>query len=164
QPTATGAGPHHRGDLVADLTPVHRPVGVQFADRAGHHVHPAHASPVGGPHRPFTVVGDAIGQSGGTHAHIVPHRLQRRPYSGAVTQSQDAPASTLLVIAAGGAAGASLRHLVAVWVPSTPAGWPWATWLVNLLGALLMGVLMGLLATRPATAGTATALLRPFLG
>lgn len=81
-----------------------------------------------------------------------------------MTQSQDAPASTLLVIAAGGAAGASLRHLVAVWVPSTPAGWPWATWLVNLLGALLMGVLMGLLAARPATAGSATALLRPFLG
>src|SRR5699024_920491 len=76
----------------------------------------------------------------------------------------DTHLAVLPVIAAGGAAGASLRHLVAVWLPSSPAAWPWATWLVNLLGALAMGVLMGLLAARPPTAGTATALVRPFLG
>ena len=54
-----------------------------------------------------------------------------------------------LYVALGGAIGASLRHgagLAAVRLGLT--GWPWATFFVNLLGSLLMGLLIGFLAFR----------------
>ncbi|GGB63635.1 fluoride efflux transporter FluC [Henriciella pelagia] len=50
-------------------------------------------------------------------------------------------------VALGGALGASLRHgagLAAVRFGL--GGWPWATFFVNLLGSLLMGLLIGFLA------------------
>ncbi|MEM5516869.1 CrcB family protein [Henriciella sp. AS95] len=52
-----------------------------------------------------------------------------------------------LYVALGGAIGASLRHgagLAAVRLGL--GGWPWATFFVNLLGSLLMGLLIGFLA------------------
>lgn len=49
-----------------------------------------------------------------------------------------APAAELLAIAAGGVAGAYARVLVAQAV-GTSAGWPWATFLVNVAGAFLLG-------------------------
>lgn len=54
-----------------------------------------------------------------------------------------------LYVALGGAIGASLRHgagLAALRMGL--AGWPWATFAVNLLGSLLMGLLIGFLAFR----------------
>ena len=54
-----------------------------------------------------------------------------------------------LYVALGGAIGASLRHgagLAAVRLGLS--GWPWATFFVNLLGSLLMGLLIGFLAFR----------------
>ena len=57
--------------------------------------------------------------------------------------------STLSLVALGGAIGASLRHgagLAALRMGL--AGWPWATFAVNLLGSLLMGLLIGFLAFR----------------
>ena len=54
-----------------------------------------------------------------------------------------------LYVALGGAIGASLRHgagLAALRMGLT--GWPWATFAVNLLGSLLMGLLIGFLAFR----------------
>ena len=54
-----------------------------------------------------------------------------------------------LYVALGGAIGASLRHgagLAAVRMGLS--GWPWATFAVNLLGSLLMGLLIGFLAFR----------------
>lgn len=54
-----------------------------------------------------------------------------------------------LYVALGGAIGASLRHgagLAAVRMGLE--GWPWATFFVNLLGSLLMGLLIGFLAFR----------------
>ncbi|MEE2878932.1 MAG: CrcB family protein [Pseudomonadota bacterium] len=54
-----------------------------------------------------------------------------------------------LFVALGGAIGASLRHgagLAAVRMGL--GGWPWATFTVNLLGSLAMGLLIGFLAFR----------------
>ena len=54
-----------------------------------------------------------------------------------------------LYVVLGGAIGASLRHgagLAAVRLGLS--GWPWATFFVNLLGSLLMGLLIGFLAFR----------------
>jgi len=55
----------------------------------------------------------------------------------------------ILLVALGGAIGASLRHgagLVAV--RHLPLGWPWATGFVNIAGSLAMGVLVGWLALK----------------
>ena len=59
-----------------------------------------------------------------------------------------------LYVALGGALGASLRHgagLAAVRLGLS--GWPWATFFVNLLGSLLMGLLIGFLAFRGESLG-----------
>lgn len=59
-----------------------------------------------------------------------------------------------LYVALGGAIGAGLRHgagLAAVRLGLS--GWPWATFFVNLLGSLLMGLLIGFLAFRGETPG-----------
>jgi fluoride exporter len=57
-------------------------------------------------------------------------------------------------VALGGALGASLRHgagLAAVRFGLS--GWPWATFFVNLLGSLLMGLLIGWLALKGESLG-----------
>lgn len=54
-----------------------------------------------------------------------------------------------LLVAAGGAIGAGLRHgagLAALRL--MPAGWPWGTFAVNLIGSLAMGLLVGWFALR----------------
>jgi CrcB protein len=63
-------------------------------------------------------------------------------------------------IASGGAIGSVSRYAVDVWI-GEPAGgtWPWATFTVNLLGCLLIGLLLG----RIAADGRWQA-WRPFLG
>jgi CrcB protein len=66
----------------------------------------------------------------------------------------------LVVIAVGGGLGALARYGVEAALPTSPGGFPWATFLVNVTGCLLIGVLMVLVtevfAERP--------LLRPFVG
>lgn len=47
-----------------------------------------------------------------------------------------------LAILVGGAVGTGLRAAVAALVPVGAGGWPWATFLVNLSGALALGFLM----------------------
>ncbi len=66
----------------------------------------------------------------------------------------------LAAIAVGGELGADARYALERLVSSAPGNWPWATWLINVVGSLLIGVLMGVLANmrRPHR------LLRPFLG
>ena len=64
-----------------------------------------------------------------------------------------------LLAALGGALGALARWGVAELLPSSPAGWPWATLLVNLTGCLLLGALFALLAVRSPEASWP----RPFL-
>lgn len=64
-----------------------------------------------------------------------------------------------LLVGAGGALGAMARYGVA---RSLPVGaWPWATFLVNILGGLLMGLLVGWLVAR---GGTTQEPWRLFLG
>ncbi len=53
-----------------------------------------------------------------------------------------------LLVALGGAAGALARWGVAVALPRSSGGWPWATLTVNLTGCLLIGVLLAVLAAR----------------
>lgn len=65
-----------------------------------------------------------------------------------------------LFAALGGALGALARWGVAEAVPGSPAGWPWATLLVNLTGCLMLGVLLGALLPR----FPRSRWLRPFLG
>ncbi|MFN3608520.1 MAG: fluoride efflux transporter CrcB [Hyphomonas sp.] len=54
-----------------------------------------------------------------------------------------------LLVALGGAFGASLRYGVGlVAVRHLPSGWPWGTSFVNIAGSLAMGVLIGWLALK----------------
>ncbi|WP_442680680.1 fluoride efflux transporter CrcB [Sphingomonas sp. ASY06-1R] len=53
----------------------------------------------------------------------------------------------LLLVMIGGAIGAGFRYQVGnAALRNLGPGFPWGTWIVNLLGALLMGILAGLLA------------------
>ena len=65
-----------------------------------------------------------------------------------------------LLAALGGALGALGRWALAEALPSSPAGWPWATLLVNVTGCLVMGALLARLAVRSPEPPWA----RPFLG
>lgn len=62
------------------------------------------------------------------------------------------PMTRLLLVAAGGALGASARYGAGVLAQRLAPGaaWPWATFGVNLLGGLLMGLLVGWLGQRAA--------------
>ena len=53
---------------------------------------------------------------------------------------------SLLLVALGGAAGTSIRQLVAQLMPVSDGGWPTATFAVNISGAFLLGVLVEALA------------------
>ncbi len=50
-------------------------------------------------------------------------------------------AGVLALIGLGGAVGALLRHGVDVWLPSGGDGFPWATFGINVVGALGLGLL-----------------------
>lgn len=54
-----------------------------------------------------------------------------------------------LMVATGGAFGAMARYAVSLWVPVT-AGFPWATFIVNVLGSLLIGVVYVVLVEKAA--------------
>jgi CrcB protein len=67
--------------------------------------------------------------------HVPAHRRERR-WEPAVLGS----------IALGGIIGAEARYGMSVWLPHRPGQWPAATWLVNISGCLLIGVLMVVIA------------------
>ncbi|WP_327092589.1 CrcB family protein [Nonomuraea sp. NBC_01738] len=48
----------------------------------------------------------------------------------------------LAVIALGGGLGSVARHLLAQAIPTAPGGFPWATFLTNVSGCLVLAVLM----------------------
>jgi CrcB protein len=52
------------------------------------------------------------------------------------------PVSVLAAIAAGGAIGAVARWAIGVALPPAGTGFPWATFLINVSGCALIGVLM----------------------
>ncbi|MFF0494123.1 fluoride efflux transporter FluC [Nocardia sp. NPDC004068] len=64
------------------------------------------------------------------------------------------------VIAIGGSLGALGRYGLAQLWPTTPGGFPWATFATNVTGCFLLGVLMVLITD----VWSAHRLLRPFLG
>jgi CrcB protein len=66
---------------------------------------------------------------------------------------------TLAAIYAGGVAGALLRVGLAQVAPVGPGQWPWATFAVNMAGALLLGCFFALFRDRPPES-----LRHPFLG
>jgi CrcB protein len=68
--------------------------------------------------------------------------------------------TVLAAIAAGGVLGAEARYGLGVLLPHAPGQWPWATWLINITGCFLIGILMVLITelTLPHR------LVRPFLG
>ncbi len=68
-----------------------------------------------------------------------------------------AEGGTRAAVMAGGALGTAGRWLLGLALPAAGPGWGWATLVVNLSGALAMGLLVAWLATR-----TSHPLLRPF--
>lgn len=66
----------------------------------------------------------------------------------------------VLVVAVGGAAGASIRVLALAVLPTSPGGFPWATLAANGTGAFLLGHLLTVLHER----GDARAYAQPLLG
>jgi fluoride exporter len=66
----------------------------------------------------------------------------------------------LAAIFAGGFAGAVLRALIGDWIPHDPDAWPWATFAVNIAGAILLGWLV----TRLQERLPLSAYRRPLLG
>lgn len=76
------------------------------------------------------------------------------------TELRRAPWAVLAVISAGGVLGALARHGLALAWPHQHGRFPWATFITNVSGCLLMGVLMVLIIE----VWPAHRLLRPFLG
>ena len=65
----------------------------------------------------------------------------------------------LILVAAGGGAGAALRYLLSQALSRPGVSWPWATFLANIAGALLIGLLAGWLALRAGAEGERVRLL-----
>lgn len=68
--------------------------------------------------------------------------------------------SVLAAISAGGVAGALARYGLATAWPHPPDGFPWSTFVINVTGCFLIGVLMVIVTE----VVTHKPLLRPFLG
>lgn len=66
----------------------------------------------------------------------------------------------MLAIACGGALGALIRIGVAQALPASTGGWPWATFAVNIAGALMLGYFV----TRLQERLPVSTLRRPLLG
>ncbi|MEO3867651.1 CrcB family protein [Nonomuraea sp. B12E4] len=66
----------------------------------------------------------------------------------------------LASVSAGGVLGALARYGISVALPHAPTGFPWSTFLINVSGCLLIGVLMALVDQ----VWTGQRLLRPFWG
>jgi CrcB protein len=71
-----------------------------------------------------------------------------------------APGGVLAAISAGGAIGAIIRWSLGIAFPAPAAGFPWATFAINVSGCALIGVLMVVVTD----VFTRQRLLRPFLG
>ncbi len=66
---------------------------------------------------------------------------------------------TFLLVGAGGAGGSMLRYAVALLLPRSGGGFPWATVTVNLAGCFGIGILAGLTPRIPWLSHTGWALL-----
>jgi fluoride exporter len=70
------------------------------------------------------------------------------------------PWPVLVAVSAGGVVGSLARYALSAAFPHPPGGFPWAIFVVNLSGCLLIGVLMVLISRL----WVGRRLLRPFLG
>jgi len=66
---------------------------------------------------------------------------------------------TLALVALGGGFGSACRYLVSIWLLRSASGFPLATFAVNLLGCLLIGIFAGLAARHAWLNGEARLLL-----
>jgi CrcB protein len=82
--------------------------------------------------------------------HVPAERAELRP----------SPVPVLAAISAGGVLGALVRYGMSTAWPHDPAGFPWATWTINVCGSFLIGVLMVLIAR----IWPERRLVRPFFG
>jgi CrcB protein len=73
---------------------------------------------------------------------------------------QPSPVPVLTAISAGGVLGALARYGLSIAWAHDPAGFPWATWTINVSGSFLIGVLMVLVTRR----WPSQRLIRPFFG
>lgn len=72
---------------------------------------------------------------------------------------------TLVLIAAGGAVGGMLRYSTSVLIVSDSGSWPAATFVVNIVGCLIMGLFLGRVALLESVSPRVTALFATgFLG
>jgi CrcB protein len=55
----------------------------------------------------------------------------------------------LLYVGVGGAVGSILRYLASLIVKSGSTGFPWATFMVNIVGCLVIGLLFGMTSRNP---------------
>ena len=67
----------------------------------------------------------------------------------------------ILIVALGGAVGSVGRYLVSKWIET---GFPWGTLLVNIVGSLLIGLLMGFVAKGTLTPEMRLLLVTGFCG
>lgn len=70
----------------------------------------------------------------------------------------------LALVAVGGALGAISRYAVGTAVPHSAGGWPWATFAVNVVASLVIGVLAGWAYWRHAADWVRPLLMSGFLG
>jgi CrcB protein len=82
--------------------------------------------------------------------HVPQERAELRP----------SPWPVLAAISAGGVLGGLARYGLSTAWPHDPAGFPWATWTINVSGSFLLGVLMVLITRR----WPDRRLIRPFFG
>jgi fluoride exporter len=82
--------------------------------------------------------------------HVPAERDELRP----------SPVPVLAAISAGGIVGALSRYGLSLAWPHHPAGFPWSTWIINVSGCFLIGVLMVLITHR----WPDRRLVRPFAG
>ena len=59
-----------------------------------------------------------------------------------VTAARPRRATTLLLIALGGAVGTTLRAALETAFPTAAGSWPWATFVINVTGAFLLAVVL----------------------
>lgn len=76
------------------------------------------------------------------------------------TEPRGGTCSHLLAVAVGGMLGAVARHAVGEALPHQPGEYPWSTFIINVSGCLLIGVLM----VSITEVWTAPQLVRPLLG
>lgn len=69
------------------------------------------------------------------------------------------PTGAIGLVALGGALGALARVAVGTALAPDPGGWPWGTMVANLTGALLLGLVLGVLRDAVAVAGWARPLV-----